>query len=258
MEMTVVIAAIALLAVFSMPTIRALLGTFESDSGTKAMINAALSSARAIAAKHQRYAGVRFQKAYNPNEPAKASQYMIFIVHEESKKMGGLTVGFCALENRKPIKLPDSVGVADLMVRTDLSNASDPNCRQIEEADLDDPVYITDTSSFSIIFSPAGKLVIHDLRVRNRDGKINSSAVQSMDDVFNTQTQITHPTYPVGMFCQDDYADLGLGQEPSRNWFVVYDKAVFNTMGRAERYGYLYDLKKIYINSYTGRMISTD
>ncbi|MHC4756688.1 MAG: prepilin-type N-terminal cleavage/methylation domain-containing protein, partial [Planctomycetota bacterium] len=58
MEMTVVIAVVALLVGISIPAVRALRGSFESEGGTKVMINAALSAARAIAAKEHNYAGV--------------------------------------------------------------------------------------------------------------------------------------------------------------------------------------------------------
>ncbi len=50
-EMTVVIAIVAVFTVFGLPAIRAFFKSFESRGGAKAMISAALSSARAIAAK---------------------------------------------------------------------------------------------------------------------------------------------------------------------------------------------------------------
>ena len=65
METTVVITAAALLTVFGLPAVRTFLNSLESQGGTKAMISASLATARAIAAKEQRYAGVRFQKAYD-------------------------------------------------------------------------------------------------------------------------------------------------------------------------------------------------
>ena len=50
-EMVVVIATIALLATLGLPAIRALLGSFESNSGARDMLSAALSGGRAIAAR---------------------------------------------------------------------------------------------------------------------------------------------------------------------------------------------------------------
>ena len=76
-ETTIVIAIVALLAVLGLPAARVMFNSMvQSPAGTKAMIGAALSSARAIAAKERRYAGVRFQEDYN------GDQYMIFIIND--------------------------------------------------------------------------------------------------------------------------------------------------------------------------------
>ena len=75
-EMVVVIAAMTILVAFGLPAVRALLHSFESQSGTKSTISAALATARAIAAKEQHYAGIRFQQDLDGN------QYMVFIIHD--------------------------------------------------------------------------------------------------------------------------------------------------------------------------------
>jgi hypothetical protein len=120
--------------------------------------------------------------------------------------------------------------------------------------------YITDTSSFSIVFSPSGKLIIRDVRVRNRDGIYQPDNGMtnkvSMDSIFNSPQNIT--TYEVGKFIQDDYAELGLGAESSRNSFVIYDKLRFNKLDAIGRFNYLSSLEPVYINPYTGTIISTD
>ena len=51
-EMIVVVAIVALLAVFGMPAVRTLLNSFHSEGNTRAMINSALSCARSIAVKN--------------------------------------------------------------------------------------------------------------------------------------------------------------------------------------------------------------
>jgi hypothetical protein len=245
MEEVVVVATIALLIVFGVPAIRALFKSLESEVGAKAMISGALSTARAIAAKEQHYAGIRFQFAYYKDDPAnsplKASQYMIFIVHDFDKT--GLANGFRAVEGLQPIKLPDSVGVMEIV-------NGDNEIDQYNE--------LIDKTSFSIIFSPSGKLVIHDVQMRNRDGK--SSGTGSKDDIFNTRESITSGIDPHGMFLQDDYSSEGLDKEPSRNSFIIYDRTIFEKLNPNRRYtDYLQDLvtnnKKIYINPYTGTMI---
>ena len=71
----------------------------------------------------------------------------------------------------------------------------------------------------------------------------------------------------IAMFYQDDYygvlnnpyGDLGLGPEPSRRSFVIYDRQEFRRayqIGQAYS-GYLQRLlpDAIYINPYTGTMI---
>ena len=81
-EMVVSVGVIALLVAVGVPAVNALLESFEAAEGTRSMINSAFVSAKAIAAKYQRYAGVRFQKAYSPAGPEKAPQYMIFIIQD--------------------------------------------------------------------------------------------------------------------------------------------------------------------------------
>ena len=254
-EMVVVIATIALLVGLGMPAVRAFLNSFESQSGARSMISAALASARAIAAKEQHYAGIRFQKAYDPAGPLKAPQYMVFIVHDPEI----LASGFRAVEGLKPIKLPDSVGVMDLRYRTNLNPKYSGDEPVDEDDDINNAARLRDTTAFSIIFSPSGKMVIHDVRVRNRDGKTDNS---SEDDVFNTLIKITDPINPAGMFIQDDDTSLGLGQESSRRSFIIYEEEKFRrAYERGQAYsGYLVSLvtDAIYINPYTGRIISMD
>jgi prepilin-type N-terminal cleavage/methylation domain-containing protein len=266
-EMVVVIAIISMLVAFGLPVIRVIQESFESKTGGKSMISAALSSARAIAAKEQHYAGIRFQKDLGGN------QYMIFIIHDFEKT--GLNPGFRAVENFKPTKLPENLGVMDLMVRTDhgthWTNAEDATSEPLNAAHLDDTnpqnlgpdqnnIYITDTSTFSIIFSPSGNLVLRDVRVRNRNGiyQPNNGITDkiSRDSIFNSPENIT--TYSTGKFIQDDYAERGLGAESSRNSFVIYDKTRFDKSNANERFDYLSRLEPIYINSYTGTIISTE
>ena len=254
-ETTVTVAVVSLLAVLATPSIRAYFDSLGSPAEVKGAISAAFASARAIAAKEQHYAGVRFQ------QDSSGKQYMIFIVKDyDATKLAN---GFRAVEGLRPIKLPDSLGVMDLMVRTDHSSEPNVNDREIVVDDLDNTnlanldadgrnIYITDSTAFSIIFSPAGKLVMHDVRVSNRNGYTTTN---SPDDVFNTQANVTDPVNPVGMFYQDNYADMGLGQEVSRNSFVIYDKVEFEKMDKFQRYDYLFGLERVYTNPYTGTII---
>ena len=262
-EMTVVIAIMALLAAIGLPAISALLNSFQNQSGAHNMISAALAGARAIAAKEQHYAGIRFQQDSTGN------QYMIFIIHDIEKT--DLSPGFRAMEGVKPVKLPETTIAMDLRVRTNRTDASDTLNGPLAATHLDDTnpinigpngknVSVTDTSTFSIIFSPAGKLVVRDVRVRNKDGVYrpnnSAAATTSMDDLLNSTQNIIN--FKVGMFVQDDYPELGLGAEPSRNSFVICDKAKFVELNAQGRFNYLNSLERININAYTGRIISSD
>jgi prepilin-type N-terminal cleavage/methylation domain-containing protein len=240
-EMIVVVSIIAVFTVLGLPAIRAFIRSVESEGGAKAMISASLASARAIAARQQHYAGVRFQNKYQ--QDGKGCQYMIFIVHDFDKT--GLANGFRAVEGIAPIKLPDSVGVMDLKL-----GSIDPD--QIVDGDskINDDWEVADTTTFSIIFSPSGKLVIHDVRVSNRDG----SATSKKDDIFNVKSNVENG---IGMFVQDNNGVAGLQEEASRNSFIIYDKNIFEKVDKNRRYDdYLRDLEVVYINPYTGTMIN--
>ena len=265
-ELAVVIATMALLATVGLPAIRALLRSFESGSGARDMISAALSGARAIAAKEHRYAGIRFQQDMEGN------QFMIHIVHDPEKT--GLSSGFRAVEGLKPMKLPESTRAADLMARVnhspDPAGAQDSQDTLLQASRLDDTnpqnlgpdgknIYITDTSSFSIIFSPSGKLITHEVRIRNRQGIYQPDntvpARVSRDDVFNSPENIMN--FGIGKFIQDDYAQQGLGAESSRNRIIIYDRTQFENMNAQGRFDYLSSIEPVYINPYTGTIIKT-
>lgn len=265
--MTVVVAIIALLTAIGLPAVRALLNSFQTQSGAYNMISAALAAARAVAAKEQHYAGIRFQQDSTGN------QYMIFIVHDLEKT--GLSPGFRAVEGVKPIKLPETTLVMDLRVRTNraanATAAADPLDEPLAVGRLDDTnpsnlglngknVYVTDTSTFSIVFSPAGKLVVHNVRLRNKDGIYRPDnsvpATLSTDDLFNSPQNIAN--LKIGMFVQDDYPELGLGAEPSRNRFVICDRTQFDELNAQGRFNYLNTQELVSINAYTGTIISAD
>ncbi|MDO8304037.1 MAG: prepilin-type N-terminal cleavage/methylation domain-containing protein, partial [Sedimentisphaerales bacterium] len=170
-ELVVVIVIIAALVAIAMPSVKALKKSYDS-TGAESLISSALSNARAIAAKERRYAGVRFQKAYDATKDVNDwPQYMVFIVSEEPQKMGGLTIGYRAVDGLKPIKLPDNIWVMDLNRRANTGNPSVTNDQVVgSDPQISSPIDVNDTTTFSIIFSPTGKLIIHDVRVINKDG----------------------------------------------------------------------------------------
>jgi len=269
-ETTVTVAVVSLLAVLATPSIRAYFNALGSPAEVKGAISAAFASARAIAAKEQHYAGVRFQ------QDSSGKQYMVFIINDPA--IGASF--FRAADGEKPIKLPENIGVMDFTIVTGRNTQYPDNPDKQERLDdstlsdnykdgLINNVGLTDVTTFSIIFSPAGKLVIHGVRVINRDGEIDSTANQahfSNDDVFNKKSNMDNGG--IGMFYQDDYysfssftnsyGELGLGPEPSRSNFVIYDKIEFGKVNINSRWtDYLSRLASevIYINPYTGTII---
>jgi type II secretory pathway pseudopilin PulG len=237
--MLVVLAIIAMLVALAIPGINAMQKSFNS-TGAEGMISAALATARTLAISHQQYAGVRFQKAGDPNNALKADQYMIFVIYDADKT--GWVCGFIVVGGYKPIKLPDNVGVVDKMVRktSTLKICGETDERSLNDTDdLNSNNKIADTSAFSILFSPAGKLVSHEIRCRRKSNK---------DDVFNDPL--------TGMFIEDNHDDSGIGVENSRREFYIYDKEKFEKMTTSsQRMAYLNGLKPVYVNPYTGELI---
>lgn len=270
-EMTLVIATMAIMVGLAVPAIRSLVRSFHSEGGAVSMVNAALNSARTMAVSRQRYVGVRFQKlctSTDPTDPLKglidAPQYMVFIVHEEMKNDGDVADGFRAMEGMEPVKLPSGMAVLELT-------------RIAQDADLDDPIELSDATTFSIVFSPSGKLVVHNVRVRNQDGiarpnNAAGAAKTSRDDVFNSVENICRDGQ--GMFIQDDYSrrknpkqtvdslDYGLQEEPSCTSFVICElprlRAVY--LAKTAWTDYLSHLatRAYYVSPYTGELISAD
>ncbi len=279
-ELLVVIVIIATLVALAIPAINAMQKSFAS-TGAESMIGTALSTARTLAISNNQYAGVRFQKAGDPNanDTLKADQYMIFIIYD--KKKTDLVDGFVAVEGYRPIKLPSNIGVMDMKLGVGTADVN-------SNTDIDTNEELMDTTAFSIIFSPTGKLITRDVRIRNKDGIPDTEARRlnpSSDDVFNKKGDVDKKTPALvamvmgnetGMFYQDDYfgaslsgsdtptypdvagpnPNLGLGQEQSRNKFVIYNRDKFRKLDPGQRYTqYLGNLPMVYINAYTGEII---
>jgi hypothetical protein len=195
------------------------------------------AGARAIATEQGEYVGVRFQRAYvKKGDPLNAPQYMVFIVHDKADT--GLADGFRAVPGIQPIRLPDAFGVTDLtLVDRELSGKDIDVVKEYllsDDAGIDSPSEVNEITTFSVVFSPSGHLVIHEVRVRNRNGKSGTSTV-SKDDTFNTVAKITDPNDPRGMFVQDDYMQEKLGPESSRSCFYIYSKAEFTKAYNQQR-----------------------
>ena len=251
MEMMVVIAVVAILAALAIPAIRAIENSFSSVGSVRAVITAAISKAKAIAAREHRYAGIRFQE-----DKANGDQYIVYIIHDPTLiDNSGWTVpnsGFRAVQGLKPVKLPKTIRVTDLMVG-DRTTAT-PDYRVGVDTDIDSPAKVNDITTFSMVFSPVGKLVIRSVQVL---------PAGTGDTVFNNGFYFVSPgpSVPMQMFeCDWDNSTTGYPyqQEPSRNNFVIYEKAKFDAAGTMPFSGYLNvsGLTPLYINPYTATIIN--
>jgi len=275
-EMTLVLATIVLLIGVGVPAVRALRNSFHSEGGVASLINAALSSARAMAVQRQSYVGVRFQtncaETANTKAVLKSTQYAIFIIHDPDAAPEGTEYanGFRAMEGIEPIKLPEAFAVMDLTAveRTVTGNGTvtfselpiDASIDALDEAGFSER--LKETTAFSIVFSPSGKLVIHEVRVWNRHGRRPNDSSQSLDEVFNTPAQRANPDVRA-MFCQDEVlTGSGLGPESSRTSFVICDRTKLREAYKdgAPWVGYLQRLssQRIYVSPYTGELLSPD
>lgn len=234
-EILVVVTVMAILLGISVPTAQHLMDSFESSTGVRYLINAALSNARAIAVRNQAYAGVRFQEDNNGRTS------MIFIVKDEGAT--GLANGFRAVEGRKPMQLPEDIGIISNLANTNELLWGDANWRN--------------ANTFSIVFSPAGKLAAHEVRVRNKDGVTDNA---SNDTIFNVESNVG---LGKAMFYQDDYykdnllgnPDLGLGPEPSVQGLIFYDKQELKTNTDSLWSEYFSKYKMEHISPYTGELV---
>ena len=232
MEMTVVAAVVVLLVAFGLPAVRTFYGSFESGGSVRGLISAGLASARAIAAKEQRYAGIRFQ------EDLEGHQYMVFIIHDptlvDAEAAASLfynyrAEGFRVVEGIKPVKLPEAIRVMQFVA--DVGQISDANG-------------IREKTTFSVVFSPTGRLVVRQVQVLRR-----ILAGGAIDTVFNDP--IFKPMF------EDDYDNQWpFWRELSQNSFTIYDKTLFDKLNIIQKFDYLQSLDPVLINPYTGTMIN--
>lgn len=267
LEEVLVVAIVAVVIFFALPSVKQLFNSLETPSGTKSLISSALASARAIASREQQYVGIRFQHAWykdKPEEsPLKMPQYMIFIEYKP-RGQNGITDQdiFTAVEGIEPIKLPENIGVMDLALTPSVDNTKPI----VADDDIDTDLKLVDTTTFSIVFSPSGKLVVMTVQTRNRNNVANTNTIgASEDDIINTENQVDSG---VAMFLQDadpgstnpTYNTLDQNLESSRRAFIIYDRNILRDLPVNERYTkYLEGLKNnemIYINPYTGTFIN--
>ncbi len=224
-----IVAAVIIIAI---PTVGALQRSYQS-SGVGSMIAAALGNARALAAKEQKYAAVRFQPAGDPcqSDPLKVPQYMITLIYNSEPNNTAVSDSLCFsyYKGLKPVKLPVEQIVLDMY-----SN----NAAVADNTDIQSDAQLTDAATFTIVFSPAGNLVQPEDVLVDR--------WHNNDDVFNDAG--------AGMFVRDWQTERG------RNSFLICDRKKLAELPANDRYSrYLQrhkDEQMTYINAYTGSLMA--
>jgi len=266
-ELLVIMSVMVILLAISIPAAKKLSESLESSAGTRSIIDAAMSNARAMAVHEGHYAGVRFQQDSN------GQFYLTLIINKDT----GLADGFRVVEGKKPMKFPENVGAMDgkRVERTfhpttgELLSATD---YPLDNTFLSDnpayfvdgkQIYYWDACTFSIVFSPSGKLVTQQVRVCNKDGITDTAShtATSSDKVFNKKSVVDIGN---AMFYQDDYGDgnvLGGGKiyriaaEMSRTSFILFDKIELAKKPVSNRWDFLGSLDTEFVNPYTGELV---
>jgi type II secretory pathway pseudopilin PulG len=279
-EILVVLGIMAILFAIGVPAVKKIVESFDSSANVRSVITAALSHARSLAMAGNTYVGIRFQPEIHW-KPAVSryevkNTYMVLIRYDFDAT--GLDTGFRAVEDRKPVKLPESIGIIDGIRVTRKLNGLKNDILIVAEdpiaidANLDQDEEFFDASTFSIIFDKSGRLVTHEVRVRNRfgvpGGDVSANENKTIpdiwalapDDIFNLKKMAFDDTNNLSLkertlLCQDDYlADFG--PESSRNSFVIYDKKKFNAVPVGKQWSlYLKLLPKEYVNPNTGELV---
>jgi prepilin-type N-terminal cleavage/methylation domain-containing protein len=203
-EMLVSMAIMTILMAVAIPAAKKLSESMEQSAGVKNVIEAALANARAVAVREQKYAGIRFQQ-YN------GRQYLMFIINDPA--VTGLANGFRIVDGRKPVALSENTAIISEKYTND--------------TDLQDAAKLTEATSASILFTPAGKLTTHPVR-------------------FKGQMQ-----FGKASFMWDDGGDY-----PSVISFLIYDLKVFENVSGTNRWSkYLSGVNSEHISPYTGELI---
>lgn len=162
-ELMVTIAIAAILMAVAVPAAKRLTASLRDTAGSRGLISAALSNARAIAARNGKDAGIWFQKNNDDR------MVMTFIVYDY--EMTGLANGFRVVEGRKPVLLPEGIVVVG----------------HINDGWQD--------SVFPIVFTPAGKMAIRNVRYGGNLERpsVSRFRISEVDTPANSTTLMISP-----------------------------------------------------------------
>lgn len=272
-ELLVMMAVMVILLAIAAPVAQKLAQSLGGSGGARNIIDAALTSARAIAVREGQYAGVRFQ------QDSTGQFYLIFIIDNKSTS---LATDFRAVEGKTPIRLPENIGVMDGKWVTRKFNTTTGELLTATDSDLTDGklenttanmpdgknIYFWDACTFSIVFSPSGKLASQTVRVCNQDGitDTTSHTTVSSDKIFNKRSVVDGEVVNYSaLFYQDDYGDgdvlgekkiYGIAAETSRKNFIVFEKAGLAKVAANKRWSECLSKSVTeFVNPYTGELV---
>jgi len=243
-EMLVVVVIVGLMMTIGMPALK---GMFAGNRVSQArnLIRTMLSEAQSLAVTQQRYVGVRFQ--YDKDGWENGRQYAVLV----EKVAAGASIGiyeYNAVVNLKPMALPLGVGVISMVAQNDI--------------DLDDTLNslakngdggIRDFTTFTIVFSPAGQMVVKDVEVRSR--------LTFFDSTFNSEFEVNRG---VALLYMDRWSFPTVNLDGAIwNWgelsttgMYLFEVEVMQGVDVNNRWdGYVRELEAMLINIYTGAVI---
>lgn len=263
-ELLVVMSVMVILLAIAVPVAKKLAQSLGEATGARSIIAAAMSNARAIAIREGHYAGVRFQ------QDSSGKQYLVLIIHDQP----GTTYanGFRAIQGKKPMALPDDVGVLSCRVQKRYDGTvtgTDPIYADWDLADnsadantwLNSDSGRNDAATFSVVFNSSGKFVVHLVRVYNAGAN---------DHVFNSKSKQDDGSGNPGKFAkfrQDETESAttkdGFQEENSVSSFKIYSKkeldkvpATLRWTGNPGKNDGLAGLDKEFVNPYTGELVN--
>lgn len=172
-ELLVVMAIIAVMAMLVLPGFTRMISSNKEGAALN-LIRAALVEAQVHAAQTQKYAGIRFQ--FDKNGWADGRQYLVLIENITGDE-------YRAAPNAKPTALPEGIGVIDYSMLVQYPvNQSQIDNNNYNLSDNDTNQYgLLGSTTFSILFSPTGQLVVKNLHIYRWD---------EYDQVFNNQALV--------------------------------------------------------------------
>jgi len=256
-EMLVVVAIVGLLTALTVPNVPGMIRSHKM-SAARNLIKSALGQAQAHAAKYQKYAGVRFQ--FDRDGWEKGQQYLVLIEKHPDPSNAN---GFVAVPNAKPVALPAGTAVISLEVDNPPiflganynQYLDDSYVGLLPGLGVIDLSNIMGATTFSIIFSPTGQMVVKDVRIHERDANdsiFRSGGLLSYDEHYCPL--IGNMTGNHAPWCGAESSALGL---------YVYVTAAMREVGAGERYSALISrhgsseqVERILINTYMGTIIN--